>query len=342
MINRFLSFAFLLTGIFISCNATGRNISSINSADTVIDGIAEYVDAYYSSESVLTDSSGAVLFLKALKGKDLPYVGLPRPTIRKPYLAEKEVVFTNQPNANYKLLTRENSNPFTLPEEQTIVFRKMPGTDWEAIISGWGNYYLGFGGINDIRAMRSDAYVKHKVPLKYFELVFLHVRFENTGNGTGRAQIWLNGEYYGDIISQGQDWSRRLGYGVGIETNSTDFNWKATMFIERGMSTAERDAYFKAIKKEYKIGSMPYLPYASNINIIEKGGKLFASYKYNGKNPENKSKVEYQWWKLAPDLGSQLLISTSPAIANQSGVKVCVKVTDIKGNSWMFVSGTYN
>ncbi|WP_346238407.1 hypothetical protein ABDK00_008845 [Niabella insulamsoli] len=328
---------FLLLLITLSTQAACHHQS-----DTSGSSVLDYVDAYYTAEKAGTDSEGRVTFLKAVKGKDMPYVGLPKPTLMKPYLAHGEVVFTNQPNANYKLLVRDNQNPFPLPEEQTIVFRKMPGTDWEAIISGWGNYYLGFGAVGDIRAMRSDAYIKQKVPLHYFELAFLHVRFEDAGGGAGRAKIWLNGKYYGEAASVDRSWSRRLGYGVGIETNSTDFNWLASMFIERGLTEKEREAYFQAIKKKYKIGSRPDLPYASQITLVDKAGKLAVSYKYNGKLAEDKAKIQYQWWKLAPDLGNQQLISTAASIPKQEGVKACVKVTDIKGNSWMFVSGNYN
>lgn len=315
--------------------------------DTVVlepvkSNIESYVNAYYTSSNTVTDVSGAVTDLKAIKGVNLPYVGLPTPTLERPFLANGEVVFRNQPDANFKVQVRDNKNPYPLPEEVTIVFRKMPGTNYEALYSGWGNYYIGFAAIDDLRALRSDTYFSQKSPLKYFELSFIHVRYEDAGNGKGKAKAWVNGTYMGEIITPDADWPRRLGYGVGIETNSTDFNWLASMFIERGMSDQEREGYFKEIWNAYKIGSLPSLPYASDIKVVEQSGKLTASYKYNGANAEDKSKVQYQWYKLSPNLGNQKLISTEASITKQSGVKVCVKVTDVKGNSWMFISGNYN
>lgn len=304
--------------------------------------IESYVNAYYTSSNAIADASGAVATLKAIKGINLPYVGLATPTLERPFLANSELVFRNQPNANFKVQTKDNKDPFPLPEEVTIVFRKMPGTNYEALYSGWGNYYIGFAAIDDLRALRSDTYFFKKVPLKYFELSFIHVRYEDAGSGKGKAKAWVNGEYIGEIVTPDADWQRRLGYGVGIETNSTDFNWLASMFIERGLTDSEREAYFKEIQNAYKIGSLPTLPYASDISLVEKSGKLTVSYKYNGSSAEDKAKVQYQWYKLSPNLGSQKLISTESSITKQTGVKVCVKVTDVKGNSWMFVSGTYN
>lgn len=304
--------------------------------------IESYVSAYYTSSNIFTEASGVVTGLKAVKGVNLPYVGLAAPTLERPFLANGEIVFRNQPDANFKIQVRDNKNPYPLPEEVTIIFRKMPGTNYEALYSGWGNYYIGFAAIDDLRALRSDTYFSKKSPLKYFELSFIHVRYEDAGNGKGKAKAWVNGIYVGEIVTPDADWPRRLGYGVGIETNSTDFNWLASMFIERGMTDSEREAYFKEIQNAYKIGSLPALPYASDIKIVEQSGKLTASYKYNGADAENKSKVEYQWYKLSPNLGSQKLISTESSITKQSGVKVCVKVTDVKGNSWMYVSGIYN
>ncbi len=318
-----------------------RSISGVGVQYPVIDNlveekgdILEYADVYYTSAGAVVDGSGAVTKLKAVKGADMPYVGLANPTIAKPYLAGGEVVFSNQPNSNFKLLTRENDKPFSFPEELTIVFRKMPGTDYEAILSGWGNYYLGFGNDN-IRAGNSNGYLQAKAFPKYFELCYLHARYETNG-----IFLWLNGRSLGKISTT--DISRRLGYGVGIETNSTDFNWIASMFIERGLSEEERTAYFKAVRSNYKIGSMPGSPYASEVKAVQQSGKLVASYKYNGLNAEDKSKVAYQWWKLSPDLGKQVLIGTGLSVPYQTDVKVTVKVTDVKGNSWMFISGQYN
>lgn len=297
-------------------------------------GIEKFVNAYYTSSNAITDAAGVVTRLKAVKGSDLPYVGLLAPTIARPYLANGELVFTNQPNANFKLLTRQNNNPFALPEEVTIVFRKLPGTAWEAIMSGWGNPYIGFSGDN-IRAGNAESYLKTPAFPALFQLSYIHVKYEVDG-----ATVWLNGRHLGKIPTT--NIYRRLGYGVGIETNSTDFNWLASMFIERSMSDQERAEYFKAIEATYKIGSMPTLPYASDIKVVSSGGRMTASYKYNGVAAEDKSKVQYQWWQLSPDLGTQKLISTAGSIPATRGVKVCVKVTDAKGQSWMYVSGTYN
>jgi len=303
--------------------------------------ITDFVDAYYTSSQYETDDQSRVSLLRAVKGTDLPYVGLECPTLQRQYIAHGELVFTNQPNANFKLLDRQNDDPYSLPEEQTIVFRKMPGTDWEAIISGWGNYYLGFAGINDVRALRPDLYFGMKVPVKYYELGFFHVRYDREADGRGKAKLWFNGDYFGEVVSPDDSWSRRLGYGVGIETNSTDFNWVATMFTERGMTDAERNEYFEAVKNTYSVGTIPDLPYASDINIVESNGKLTAAYAYHGKASEDKAKTEFQWWQLSPDLSNQKMISTDANIPVQPDVKVCVKVYDTQGRSWMFISGNY-
>lgn len=318
-----------------------RSISGVGVKDPVIDDlvvekgdILKFADAYYTSAGAIADGSGVVTRLKAVKGPDIPYAGLSSPTIARPYLAGGEVVFSNQPNANFKLLTRNNDQPFSFPEEITIVFRKMPGTEYEALLSGWGNYYLGFSNDN-IRAGNASGYLTAKAFPKYFALSYLHARYEANG-----IALWLNGKSLGKVGTT--DITRRLGYGVGIETNSTDFNWVASMFIERGLSDEERAEYFKTVQSNYKIGAMPGLPYASEVKAVNQSGKLVASYKYNGIHAEAKSKVAYQWWKLSPDLGKQVVIGTGVSIPYQKDVKVTVKVTDVKGNSWMFISGQYN
>ena len=209
----------------------------------------------------------------------------------------------------------------------------MPGTDWEAILSGWGNPYIGFGSDN-IRAGNAESYLKTKACPTLFELSFIHCRYEADG-----VTVWLNGKNLGKIATT--NIYRRLGFGVGIETNSTDFNWTASMFKEGRFSDSERTAYFKTISETYNIGSLPDLPYASDVKIVNSGGKMTASYKYNGQHPEDKSKVEVQWWQMASGLGNQKMISTASSIASQRGVKVCVKVCDVKGNSWMYISGQY-
>lgn len=307
--------------------------------------LPDFVDAYYSADNVVSDANGVVSALKPVKGNyDIPYSGIPSPTLQRPYLLNGEVVFKNQPYASFKKQVRDNKNPYPLPEEMTIVFRKMPGTNYEALISGWGNYYIGFAEINKIRAATNSTYFPSSNSLKFYELSFIHVRFEDNGDGTPKAKAWINGTYIGELKSTDKSWPRRMSYGVGIETNATDNNWKATMFIERGLSDEQRSEYFSLIKQTYNIGSMPAYPYASNINKTIKNGKWVVSYKYNGKNPENVSKVQYRWYKCDPDLTHQTLIGTGTSVPYDPKVevKVCVKVTDVNGLSWMYISGTYN
>lgn len=297
------------------------------------EGIASYVDAYYTADKAVYDASGTVTALKAVKGQDIPYAGLKSPTIQRPYFLNGEVVFVNQPTANFKLLTRANNNPFPYPDELTIVFRKMPGTDWEAILSGWGNPYVGFGSDN-IRVGNSNGYLNKAAFPDYFKLSFIHVRYE-----ANQITVWLNGRNVGTVKTS--DISRRLGFGVGIETNSTNFNWRASMFISGGLTDTDRESYFKAIEATYAIGSLPSLPYASDVRYESKNGTLTASYKYNGSAPEDKSKVRYEWWQMVDGLTTQKLIGTGPTIPAQRGVKVRVKVCDQQGRSWMFISGKY-
>lgn len=299
-----------------------------------VKAIADFVNAYYTSSNVELNAAGAVTKIKGIKGPDLPYIGLLNPTLGRPWINNGELVFTNQPLANFKVQVKDNDKPFPLPEEFTIVFRKMPGTEWEALVSGWGNYYIGFSGDN-IRAGNSGNYLKTPAFPTYFMLSYLHCRFDTDG-----VSMWLNGKSIGKALSN--DVYKRMAYGVGIETNSTDFNWLATMYIERGLNDQERADYFKAIESTYKIGTMPAWPYASEVKALRQGNNLVASYKFNGANPEDKSKVQYQWWKLSPDLGTQKMISTAASIPYQTGVKLTVKVTDNKGHSWMFISGQYN
>ncbi|GAB3024311.1 hypothetical protein GCM10027051_31150 [Niabella terrae] len=293
----------------------------------------DYVDALYDAwyRDVAKDGS-TVTEIYAIKGPNMPYVGLANPTIQRPYYLDGEIVFTNQPNANFKKLVRPNDKPFDFPEEVTMVFRKTEGTDFEALMSGWGNYYLGFSNDN-IRAGNANGYLKEKAFPEYFKLSYIHARYEKDG-----IHIWLNGAYKGKIETTDISW--RLGYGVGIETNSTDFNWKATMFIERGMEDDERQEYFRAVEAMYDIGSLPQNPYASDILLWKEDGRLVPTFKYNGKKAQGK--VEYQWWKMVDGLAKQELISTDRTIPYQKGVKCCVKVYDVDGEGWMFVSGKYN
>lgn len=300
--------------------------------------VADFVDHYYRSTDVEIEGNVVTRLNSVKGGVNVPYVGLDTPTLERPYLNKNEVVFTNQPNANFKQLVRQDGNPFALPEEITIVFRKMPGTDFEALLSGWGNYYVGFGSTSQLRALNSDTYYSTPISLPYFSLNYLHLRYE--GGATGICRAWLNGEYIGQVTAN--TWVRRQGYGVGIETNSTDFNWLASMFIERGMTDTERQGYFSAIEEEFNIGSILDLPYANNLTVGTSGGNHVANYTYVGSQPQNTELTEYRWYKLNPNLGSQQLISTSATVPAQSGVKVCVKVCDNQGRSWMFISSKYN
>lgn len=301
--------------------------------DPVAGDIEKYVSAFYSSSNVEVDANNTVTKIKGIKGPDLPYNGIANPTIIKPYLLNGEVVFTNQPNALYSVQSRANGSFFPVPEEFTLVFRKMPGTDWETLWNGWGDYYLGFGG-GKIRVLNNSTYSNAEQP-DYFSLTMLHVLVE-----LNKATIWIDGVKAGEATSS--DMYRRLAYTVGSPTNSVDYNWLATMFIERKMTDTERAEYFKAVKGKYAIGSLPAQPYAEEVWMTNANGRLTAGYVYKGANPEDKSKVQYKWWKLSPDLSKQVVIGTSASIPYQTGVKVTVKVTDNKGNSWMPISGTYN
>lgn len=88
--------------------------------------ITDFVDAYYTSSQYETDDQGRVSLLRAVKGTDLPYVGLECPTLQRPYIAHGELVFTNQPNANFKLLDRQNNDPYSLPKNKPLYSGRCP------------------------------------------------------------------------------------------------------------------------------------------------------------------------------------------------------------------------
>lgn len=276
-------------------------------------------------------------------GMNLTFAGDANPSLGRDIWMDGSIWFQNHSQGHFESVS--NPTLFPLPEEFTIVFRKMPGTDWERISGPGGDYYLGFGG-GHIRVINQDNYLSTPSVPKDFEIGYIHVLLEgSTGNYS--ANVWKNGQLI-ETTSSTTSWLRNK-CSLSTDTNASDHDWIAKFYKKGKMTDADRATYFSLLSNEFTIGQMPSKPYASNVNKVYSGSTLTAAYTYNGINAEDTTKTEYKWYELGfgGTSGGYLihnLIGTTKSItySGSNQTRVCVKVYDTNNNSWRFVNGVYS
>lgn len=309
------------------------------------------VDAKDSNGIACVNGSYPYMIPDRIGTFNLKYTGVYSPgTLGRPVWMDGTIWFPNQSNAQYESSQVAYSSSvstgglFNLPEEYTIVFRKMPGTDWERISGPPGDYYLGFGGGN-IRVLESNTYLTANVVPAEFQIGYLHVLIEgSTGNYTGT--VWENGVLVQSIETTNQAWLRNK-CSLSTNTNATDHDWIAKFYKNGKMTDSEREDYFTQLNSYFNVGQLPSKPYASDIYKTQSGTSYTAHYIYNGSNAEDTTKTQYLWYEVTSDNGGALIhtvIGNTKTITytGSNQIRATVEVCDIDGNTWRYVNGVYS
>lgn len=308
----------------------------------VTDPIIVGLDHVYIAEKALTSGGGRVVngdsvaIIPDLVGKaDLLYAGSLKPNLtgRPPIYHDGEINFDNEP---YTLFNSKKFDKVNYPYEETLVLRVFPGTGYEQFQNDWFNdLSIGDSGMK-LRAGDADGNTQtfRASDYEYFKTYVIHVLAES-----GKQTMWLNGRNLGSISSRTE--SRKLLNSVGVNTNNAQWNFIAKYVKLSRFSDKDREVHLAAVAELHGQGQLPKAPFASSVSIVDNGIQYSAKYTYNGKLPQAKS--EYRWLGMVSSLADVKVISAEPTIpvslAKQYiGVRVEVKVYDVDGKSFRFVS----
>ncbi len=312
-----------------------------------------YIDnAYYATKALnargqLCQNGDAVMAIPDSKGNmDIKYAGTSTPTLGIPKYLNGSIAITNQSNAVYLSGEVAYNSPvssgglYNIPEEVTMVFRKMPGTDWEAIATT-NDYYVGFGG-GALRVTSPSVFLPGVLPDIYFKVAILHVRFYKN-NGVDAADVWLNGTSLGTVTNPSGMYRSR-NRSISVHTNASDHDLIAKFY--KSGTISDRADYLKQLNIYFNANEGPAAnqPYASNVTRSKSGNQYTAHYTYNGLKPENASAVQYQWYELVNNGAfTHVPLGTTKTITytGPNAIRPAVKVTDSLGNSWRYVNGLY-
>ena len=314
----------------------------------------DYIDnAYYATNALNhlgqpCQNGDAVITVPDSKGSmDITYVGDTMPTLGIPKYFNGSIAITNQSDAVYLSPDVDYNSPistnglYNLPEEVTMVFRKMPGTDWEAI-STTNDYYIGFGG-GSLRVTAPSGFLSGSLPDIYYKVSVLHVRFYKNGS-IDAADVWLNGDSLGTVTNTGGMY-RSKSRSISVHTNASDHDLIAK-FYKSGTIT-NRTAYLQQLNTYFHASQGPATnqPYASSVTKSQSGNQYTAHYVYNGVHPENTSAVQYQWYELINNGAfTHVPLGTTKTITytGSNSIRPTVKVYDSLGNSWRYVNGLFD
>ncbi|MCH5715590.1 hypothetical protein [Niabella hibiscisoli] len=327
-------------------NDAGNPLSQIFTFESYID------NAYYAANALNAGgqkckNGDAVITIPDSKGNvSIKYNGASAPTLGIPKYLNGSIAVTNQSDAVY--LSSEvayNSSVSTtglynLPEEVTMVFRKMPGTDWEAI-STTADYYIGFGG-GALRVMSPAVFLPGTLPDINFKVAILHVRFYKSGSADA-ADVWLNGISLGTVTTSSGMY-RSKNRSISVHTNASDHDLIAKFY--KSGTISDRADYLKQLNTYFNANEGPLAnqPYASNVTKSKSGNQYTANYVYNGLKPENASAVQYQWYELINNGAfTHVPLGTTKTITytGPNAIRPTIKVVDSLGNSWRYVNGLY-
>lgn len=267
---------------------------------------------------------------------DISYAGDPAPTLGIPKYNNGAMVVVNQPFAPYTSTTLDD--PYALPEEMTIVFRKLPGTGWEAI-SATEDYYVAFDGETNMRIGNASTALTNQYYPQLYAVTIIHILWEPGGTA---AKVWINGVYREEVIGSMTDSHNR---SLSVHSNASDIDLIAKFYTHGQLSDSDRADYLTQQNSYFNVGSLPGLPYASNVGHTKSGFNYTAHYTYNGALPEDVSKVKYQWWEKDGSGGGFVYTPRSTqkntSYTGSNDFRVTVQVFDTEGNTWHPVNGDW-
>jgi hypothetical protein len=314
----------------------------------------DYIDnAYYATNALnaigqACQNGDAVITIPDSKGSmDIEYVGDTTPTLGIPQYLNGSIVITNQSDAVYLSDEVAYNSPvstsglYNFPEEVTMVFRKMPGTDWEAI-STTNDYYIAFGG-GALRVTSPSIFLSGSLSDIYFKVAVLHIRFYQNA-GVDAADVWLNGTSLG-TVSNPAGMYRSKNRSISVHTNASDHDLIAKFY--KSGTISNRTDYLQQLNTYFNADQGPAAnqPYASGITKSKTGNQYTAHYVYNGVNAENTSAVQYQWYELINNGAfTHVPLGTTKTIiyTGANSIRPTIKVFDNLGNSWRYVNGLYD
>ncbi len=279
------------------------------------------------------DSVGTIADSKGVA--DLLYQGLAKPSVigvnaispaysgRPPILTigPREAPYISMPNLpGIHYLTKQMPSE-TFPFAMTFVMRSLPGQDYESwCMAPYISEYEG-----KLRVGGPDIHTDIDCP-SFFRIDIIHIEVDSNN-----CKIWMNNVYKGSVPSS--KWTaagahRRDRNALGKETNGAPFDWFATyIYYNRNMPdlVKNRDTILAGIAKEYKMGSMPTLPYCDDVLIDKQGGFYKVSFTPYNATSAQIAATEFRWFlceKISENgggsFGKQLCIgdkSTLPTTA---------------------------
>lgn len=341
--------AYSLTAKYTKSGSTDSSVASTSITTDASVGVTKADLNAYNTNAFYADAAnvvgggalvdGAIIsgFPDALTDKVIPYAGQTTPSRGRPKYFEGTIPFYNEKEVYFYGYDSGQGWPaYTNPQEMTLVFRKMPGQDFEAMSI---DNYIGEAG-GQLRVGDQFGTIGANTASTSFEITIIHVRI--TASGSNRIwTVWKNGTQIGSYTCT----SSRGSYAINVHTNAADHDFIAKFYKQGVMSDSDRTAYLEKLNTYFGAGSLPNKPYASNVGCTRSGSgnnTYTASYSYNGVNPQNVSAVEYQWYELINEGGfTQVkLAGTTQSIFynGANAIRPEVKVTDNQGNTWRFVN----
>ncbi|MGV3505100.1 MAG: hypothetical protein ACO1O1_15430 [Adhaeribacter sp.] len=288
--------------------------------------------------------------------------------------AEKEgyIFFDNVANEKFTTIS-PLSQPMTGKRELWLVMRRPAiAANFEAYLNddkagyfsdrGYGKTGLSNDGADAISA-------NENVPIPFLTKTLVRIKFD--GNN---SEIFINnqrvqGPLAGGYFSEGNN-SQWLNLVIGASTNNAYWDWYASYYKRGNFAPSMAQEVYTALAERHQIGSLPPLPYASNIKIVRTGDNYSVDYTFNSPlpYPEDKTKTEYQFIYgergpgpnifgayYIPQLANQKVINRLDyAVGNTKGnpelfssinnyawFRIIVKVYDTEGNSWRFQSAQW-
>ena len=196
--------------------------------------------------------------------------------------------------------------------------------------------------------------------LEFNKMSIVRMRFDGAN-----SKIWINNVQVSPVMpnttgtnntNQGikNGGISQLGYGTVSHAAQHDF---FGMWVKFGtIPDSDHAAIYKTLSDFYGAGQYPDKPFPNKVKAVwnNTAKQWVAQYEYNGINPEDLTKTQYQWGYhiIAEDLdnttffpvepnstGKALVRANYPTIITQPGqtkvkIFVSVKVFDNKGESW--------
>ncbi|MGV3641205.1 MAG: hypothetical protein ACO1NZ_11835, partial [Adhaeribacter sp.] len=237
------------------------------------------------------------------------------------------------------------SSPMTGKRELWLVMRR-PGiaANFEAYLNddkagyfsdrGYGKTGLSNDGADAISA-------NELVPIPFLTKTLVRIKFDGNNSEIFINNVRVQGPLTGGYFSEGNN-SQWLNLVVGATTNNAYWDWYASYYKRGNFKPSVAQEVYTALAERHQIGSLPPLPYASNIRIVRTGDQYSLAYTFN--NPlgiaEDISRTEYQF--IYGKRGDGPLIQEAhyvPELANKGSFnRLDYSVGNTKGNPELFSS----